>query len=257
MCLLIISWQEFPTSPLIFASNRDEFHQRKTLPLHYWHDASDILAGRDMKAFGTWAGVSRTGRFAALTNIRHPQASRIGTQSRGQLVSEFLDSTVAPETYIKHLQNKAESFGGFNLLVGDKTQLGYVNNLSKECRLLQPGRYGLSNAILDTPWPKLESAKEYLEQWLTQSADKKTIETLAGILNNRMKAPDAQLPDTGVSAEWEKLLSSQFIVSEQYGTRASTGWLVDQHGRLTVKELSFDAKGTQIGSVEQQIQEFW
>ena len=231
MCLIVFGWQVKPETPLVAASNRDEFYARPALPAHHWSDAPMVYAGRDMEAGGTWLGVAEDKenkgyRFAALTNVRAPDQFRSEAPTRGLLVSGFLTGSVMPETYIESLKQKAALYNGFNLLigtVGTRNALVWHSNLGQNHPLngkaLQPGIYGISNALLDTPWPKLLKARRQFSNLLAQDARK---EDYFEMLSDTQLVPDDQLPDTGVSYEWEKLLSAVCIQSKDYGTRVST-----------------------------------
>ncbi len=254
MCLLVISWQINERIPLALAGNRDEFHKRPTEPAHFWKDKPNIFAGRDIEAGGTWAGVSRNGNFAALTNIRNPALISKKPLSRGRLVSDFLETNLEPDSYLQALLPNLTGYSGFNLLVGNQNSLFYLENLTHQMKQLPPGNYGMSNGLLDTPWPKLLNAKDKFEQAISSN---KNPEELAMLLNGRVKADDNQLPDTGVSYDWEKLLSSEFILSEGYGTRAGTGWKLSNDGTLDVCEVSFNSLGETTLIRNQSISEFW
>jgi len=223
MCLIIFAWKVIPGIPLIAAANRDEFYQRPASAAGWWEDQPDIYAGRDLQAGGTWLGVTRGGRFAALTNVRAPTEKRPDAPTRGKLVSDYLSGSLTPEQYIDHIRPDAAQYNGFNLLVGDReTMLWYSNKGDDDPRNGKPlgyGVYGLSNALLDTPWPKVTRAKAQFASLLCQGAPE---ETFFELLNDATRANDCRLPSTGVSLELERVLSSIFICSPDYGTRAST-----------------------------------
>jgi len=223
MCLIIFAWKVIPGMPLIAAANRDEFYQRPASAAAWWEDNPDIYAGRDLQAGGTWLGVTRNGRFAALTNVRAPTEKRPDAPSRGKLVSDFLSGELSPADYIAHIQPNAAQYNGFNLLVGDReTLIWYSNKGDADPRNGQPlgyGVYGVSNALLDTPWPKVTRAKAQFSSLLCQGAPE---ETFFELLSDSTRANDCRLPSTGISLEWERTLSSIFICSPDYGTRVST-----------------------------------
>jgi uncharacterized protein with NRDE domain len=223
MCLIIFAWKVIPGMPLIAAANRDEFYNRPASAAGWWEDHPDIYAGRDLQAGGTWLGVTRHGRFAALTNVRAPTEKRPDAPTRGKLVSDYLAGTFTPEQYVEHIRADAGQYNGFNLVVGDReTLLWYSNKGDEDPRNGKPlgyGVYGLSNALLDTPWPKLTRAKAQFASLLCQGAPE---ETFFELLSDSTRANDCRLPNTGVSQEWERILSSIFICSPEYGTRAST-----------------------------------
>jgi len=223
MCLIIFAWKVIPGMPLIAAANRDEFYQRPASAAGWWEDHPDIYAGRDLQAGGTWLGVTRAGRFAALTNVRAPSEKRPDAPTRGKLVSDYLSGSLTPEQYIEQIRPGAAAYNGFNLLIGDRdTLLWYSNKGDEDPRNGKPlgyGVYGLSNALLDTPWPKVTRAKAQFASLLCQGAPE---ETFFELLSDSTRANDCRLPSTGISLEWERVLSSIFICSPDYGTRAST-----------------------------------
>jgi uncharacterized protein with NRDE domain len=245
MCLIVFAWRPGHALPLIVAANRDEFYARPTQALAAWEDAPGVHAGRDLEAGGTWLGVGPQGRFAALTNIRDP-GQPLGPRSRGELVAGFLQGELGVESYLDHVASRSALYSGFNLLVGDGRQLGYLNGREATPRLLQAGVYGLSNAGLDTPWPKLVKAREGLAG-LLGSADP---QRLLALLADAEPAADSELPETGVGLVTEKLLSSVFIASQNYGTRASTVLIVDDQGKRRLVERSFGPFGGHLGEVE-------
>jgi len=247
MCLIVFAWRPGNALPLIVAANRDEFHERPSLPLDYWSDAPQIAAGRDLQAGGTWMGVTTDGRFAALTNIRAP-GSPVGERSRGELPERFLRGSQSPRNYLEALSGSLGQYSGFNLLVGDLDELWYLNSREETPRRLSTGVYGLSNAALDTPWPKLLRARAALESCMgTPERD-----LLFGIMSDSQAAPDDELPATGIAYESEKLLSSAFISSANYGTRASTLLMRRADGSATVTERRFGPDGA-LGETEMEL----
>jgi len=220
MCLILLAWQTHPSFPLIVAANRDEFYQRRTASADFWPESPQVLAGRDLEAGGTWLGVSRTGRFAALTNYRDPSRHKADAPSRGRLVADFLCGLEPIDAYLDSLQPAA--YNGFNLLLGDARDNGRLvafSNITQERHELVPGIYGLSNATLDTPWPKVGAGKTALADALAALPDETPLQNL---LRDDRIHPDTTLPATGVPLEWERLLSAAFIRSQDYGTRCST-----------------------------------
>lgn len=245
MCLIVFAWRPGHAQPLIVAANRDEFYARPSLPLAQWPEASRVHAGRDLEAGGTWLGVGANGRFAALTNIRDPHTPP-AKKSRGELVARFLTGKASIDDYLSDVVGRSMEYGGFNLLVGNQHELWHYNARASEPVMLQPGVYGLSNAGLDTPWPKLLKARAALEAVLD---DPQPAQLLA-LLNDSQTAPFAELPDTGVGLATETLLSSVFIASPTYGTRASTALIVQADGTRQMVERSFGPYGGHLGEVE-------
>ena len=235
MCLILVAWRVHPEFPLVVAANRDEFFKRPTAPLSFWPDGR-ILAGRDQEAGGTWMGITVDGRFAALTNYRAPEIHRDGMASRGQLVADFLTADESPAIWLNQQSTEAARYNPFNLLVGDRNSLGCFSSTSKEVRWLEPGVYGLSNHLLDTPWPKVEAAKSSLSQALAALPDDRL---LFELLRDDTVHPDDALPRTGVSLEWERLLSAAFVKARGYGTRSSTVLKVSRGGTPSMDEQTW------------------
>jgi uncharacterized protein with NRDE domain len=223
MCLIVFAWQVVPGMPLVAAGNRDEFYERPAASAGWWDDHPQVYAGKDLRAGGTWIGVSREGRFAAITNIRAPSEKRDDAPSRGSLVANYLKGQVSPEEYVEQISRGAHQFNGFNLLVGNRNSLIWYSNRGREDarngKPLAPGIYGLSNELLDSPWPKVVRTKAQFASLLCQGAPE---EAYFEMLADTTRAPDCRLPKTGVSLEWERLLSAVCIESPEYGTRAST-----------------------------------
>ncbi|WP_454254186.1 NRDE family protein [Pseudomonas sp. Marseille-Q8238] len=245
MCLIVFAWRPGHAQPLVLAANRDEFHARATQPLGEWADNPGLYAGRDLQAGGTWLGITVEGRFAALTNIRDPRQPP-GERSRGELPVGFLHSQQSPEQYLREVAGQADTYGGFNLLVGNRDALWFLNAQEGQPRALPSGLHGVSNAGLDTPWPKLQRAKAALAATLDEPRPQHLLELLA----DPTRAADADLPDTGIGLSGERLLSSIFIHSEGYGTRASSVLLVAADGSQRFIERSFDNQGQACGDVE-------
>jgi len=236
MCLILVAWRVHPGYPLVVAANRDEFFVRPTAPTAFWQDAPQVLAGRDLEAGGTWMGVTRNGRFAALTNFRDPAQNLSNAPSRGSLVADFLVGDEAPQTYLERIASRARQCNGYNLLVSDGDTLWWSSNMGGEARPLTPGVYGVSNHLLDTPWPKVGAGKTALAQALDRLPDE---QGLFALLRDDYIHPDEQLPQTGVSLDWERLLSSAFIKSPGYGTRSSTVVCMGQNGWTSFDEQTW------------------
>jgi len=247
MCLIIFAYQSDPRFPLVVAANRDEIFARPTAQAALWTDeesGQQILSGRDKRAGGTWLGITQSGRFAAVTNIRDPSQTKRRARSRGDLTRQFLASDDSPEQYCKQLATSYDQFAGYNLLVGDSNSLFYVNNHEEKVWELEPGVYGLSNGLLNSSWPKVDKGKTRLQALLLQ-AEELTIDALLEMMNDRSQAADSDLPDTGIGIEIERKLSSAFILNpeREYGTLCSTALIVDQWGPTRFGEQNFDSLG--------------
>lgn len=244
MCLLAFAFHCHPDAPLIVTSNRDEFYERPTLPMHWWTD-SQILAGRDQQAGGTWLGLTPNGRFAAVTNFRDLHSnniSQVKPLSRGKLVTDFLSSSDNVHRWADSITARLSDYNGFNLLIYDGVSLLYINNQGGERMILEPGVYALSNHVLDSPWPKVEHAREQLSQAIIdRDINAEALPILIETLSLQKTYAPHLLPNTGVPAEWESLLSSPFIVAEGYGTRATTAIVVTSNGEIDVAEQCFEA----------------
>ncbi|MFZ1827849.1 MAG: NRDE family protein [Candidatus Competibacteraceae bacterium] len=238
MCLILMAYRYYPGYELLVAANRDEFHDRPTAPLAFWDDAPQVLAGRDLQAGGAWMGVTRTGRFAAITNYRDPRRVMAGAPSRGHLISGYLQGEQSACAALEQLPAVADRYNSFNLLLGDETGLYYYSNRAGQPRALPPGLYGLSNHLLDTPWPKLRRGLTMLQNLLERSPDPVSDELLK-ILTDRAMAPDAELPKTGVPLDWERWLSAIFIDVPGYGTRSSTVLRIGNSGNVCMAEVTW------------------
>ncbi|TWC71855.1 NRDE family protein [Herbaspirillum sp. SJZ099] len=249
MCLIIFAWKVIPGMPLILAANRDEFYARPTADAGWWSDYPKVFAGRDLQGGGTWLGTTRDGRFAALTNVRSPSERRADAPTRGLLVSDYLAGDMAPDEYLRHIEPTAQRYNGFNLLVGDRnTMLWYSNRGQDDARNGKPldyGVYGLSNALLDSPWPKVTRAKAQFASLLCQGAPE---ETFFEMLTDATRANDCRLPDTGVGLEKERMLSPIFIRSPDYGTRCSTVLRVPIVGEPLLTEHVVDPMAVQYAA---------
>jgi len=242
MCLLAIAVGAHPSWPLVIAANRDEFYARPTARAGWWVDAPQVFGGRDLEHGGTWLGVTRHGRIAALTNFRDPAAVKRDAPSRGLLVSGFLRGQESPRHYLEGVRGAAGSYNHFNLVVGESGRLWCLESRTGSIRELTAGVHGLSNALLDTPWPKVERLKTALASHLAAAAAPDPA-TLFGYLADCSVAAEAALPHTGIAPDLERALSAAFIRLPQYGTRCSTVIGLDDRGRFDIAERSFDASG--------------
>lgn len=249
MCLLIFAHQPGATYPMVVAANRDEFHARPTAPAQFWQDAPKLLAGRDLEAGGTWMGVTSAGRFAAITNFRDPDRTAPAPRSRGELPSDFLTGAAGCSDYLEDIAARGAQYAGFNLLVGDGTELWYLSNVPAQGplqpRQLEPGIYGLSNAQLDTPWPKVTLGKAALRQLL--ASGNLSHRALAEVVGDTGLAEPAALDAQGLRGEMDQLLSAQFIVTPAYGTRSRTTLWREAGGATNWREQSFNPEGELTG----------
>jgi uncharacterized protein with NRDE domain len=240
MCLIILSWRAHPDFPLILAANRDEFYERPSLPADFWPDYPDILGGRDLKEGGTWFGITRKGRLAALTNYRDPLSVKADAPSRGWLVRDFLTGNDRPGEYLSRLQKESPRYNGFSLILGDDSGLYYFSNRGNGgITPLSPGIHGLSNHLLDTPWPKVRKAKESFRR-VVKTKGRPGSDDLFAVLADSARPEDRDLPDTGIGLEWERILSSIYIASPVYGTRSSTVLMIDRFGRVLFEDRQFN-----------------
>jgi len=242
MCLIVFAYRAHPRYSLVVVANRDEFFQRPSAAAHWWEDNADVYGGRDLERGGTWLGLSASGRLAAVTNYRDGHRNPVGKRSRGALTRDFLTQSLGAENYLQKIQPQAAEYGGFNLLMGDASGLYYMSGETGQYIALSPGVYGLSNASLDTPWPKVVESKQ---------APSLAAESLAAILHDATEAPDDALPDTGISDAWEKKLSARFIRMEGYGTRSTAVLLQQSSGETAFFEQTFEEEGPRHTSTEQ------
>jgi len=247
MCLILLAWRVHPHHRLVLAANRDEFHARASAAAGYWRDCPDLLGGRDLESMGTWLGVTRAGRIAAVTNVRDAGVSPPApAPSRGKLARDFLCSKLPAARYAEDVAAQAAAYRGFNLLFGDHDSLWWLSNRGNGARRLEPGVYGVANDLLDTPWPKVTVGKRALERTLRLGP---SLGGLLALLDDTRVFADAELPDTGVGIERERMLAPLRIVSPQYGTRCSSAVLVDAKGDTQFAERSFDPQGRERASV--------
>ena len=246
MCLVLFAWKVHRDFPLVMAANRDEFHARPTAAAGFWEDRPGILAGRDLEGMGTWLGVTRSARFAAVTNYRDGSPPPAKASSRGLLVSRFLEGGEAPAEFAASVGAEGEAYRGFNLLAGDRDELWWVSNRGGDARTLAPGVYGLSNHLLDTPWPKVTGGKQRLLDALELAP---AVAPLLELLADTTAAPEDELPDTGVAPEQERLLSAARIVSPAYGTRSSSALVIGRDGSVRFAERAYGADGGELDTL--------
>jgi uncharacterized protein with NRDE domain len=240
LCLVVLAWRARADLPLVVAANRDEWRDRPTQPAHWWPDRPGIYAGRDLQAGGTWMGVTRGGRFAAVTNFRDPSDRRTDARSRGEIVGDYLAGDVPPEAFIAGLASRARLYNGFNLIAGDRESLWFFGSREGTARPVPHGVHGLSNHLLDEPWPKVVRARLAMEAAL---ADADPMPRMLAALHDREGAPDAALPNTGVSLDWERRLAPPLIVGADYGTRSTTVVASGADGVVRFEEHTLDAGG--------------
>ncbi len=238
MCLILFAVRPTAELPLVVAANRDEFYARPALPAHYWEDHPQVLAGRDLEASGTWLGVTRQGRFAAVTNFAEPGDD--APLSRGALTADFLTSDVSASAYAHHLDRPR--YRGFNLLLWDGTEMIYTSNKAPT-RALPPGYYGLSNAELGASWPKAVRGKAALQEQVQRGVSSAA---LINLLQSEYIAPDKELPHRGRPIELERRIAPCFIRGDEYGTRASTA-VIFNGANAAFSEQLYGPQGTPNG----------
>ena len=243
MCLVLVAWQTLDDWPLVVAGNRDEFHARPTEPLHWWPDQPDVLAGRDLKAGGTWLALGRNGRFATVTNYRDAVPPKAGRRSRGKLVTDFVEGRSAPIDYVESIDRDA--YSGFNLFVSDGETLAFANNRDGAPRLLDPGIYGLANASLDAPWHKTLVSKARLRELLDGGTVNSSL--LLRMLDDRVLGPADDVSTDGLEFRRAHAMTAPFIVQPDYGTRSSTVVLHSADANVEVAEHRFDPDGSLVG----------
>lgn len=273
MCTIAFSYKQHPEFPLILAANRDEFYARPTRGMHWWEDQKFIFGGRDLKEGGSWMGMNKNGRFATLTNYRVFPLKE-NTPSRGDLVRNFIDGDHSPAQYFEILQQTGADYNGFNLIFGNSNQLYYISNmhsainqgkkipegtlLKQEPELgeLRPGVYALSNALLQSPWPKAELLKESLTEYFNQPEKFFNKTDLFEILQRKSTFPDNQLPNTGIGIDRERPLSALFIEMPGYGTRSS--WYLsvnkDSFAQMGERNYKTDTNNTKLDYQDDQAQ---
>jgi len=248
MCLILFAHKVHAEFPLVLAANRDEAYTRPTAAAAFWEDHPNIYGGRDLEQGGTWLGITRAGKIAAVTNFRDGYTRRDAARSRGELVGNFLRGSQPAAAYVERVNRDAHTYNGFNLIAGDLDELYFVSNRGGSAAHIEPGIHGLSNHLLDTPWPKVENNKRILGELMRHTAQE-LVDGLFAVLADRAVAPDRVLPDTGVGLPRERVLSPAFIISPTYGTRSSTVLLVDNRGEVLFVERSFGPRGKPGNSV--------
>lgn len=239
MCLINFHYNDHPKYKLIVVANRDEEYDRPTEAAHFWENEPNLLAGRDLKQMGTWLGVTKQGRFAALTNYRDPNLP-VAPKSRGDIVKTFLTRNIAPSDYIEELKETRELFGGYNVIISDGGEIYHYNNILNETSKIQAGTHSLSNCSLNTPWPKVKKGKALLKNYVElHQEDDLNIDELFKLVSNRTKASIEELPDTGVGITLERELSPMFIQMPHYGTRSSTVLLISYDNHISFVERTF------------------
>jgi uncharacterized protein with NRDE domain len=248
MCLILFAWRTHPRHALVLAANRDEFHARPSAAAHFWNDEPGLLAGRDLQAGGTWLGVTRGGRFAAVTNYREPQAPERALEfSRGHLVRDYLrDGTAAPGAHAARLLDCGDAYRGYSLLLGGPQELVYVSNRVDAPVAVPPGSHALSNHLLDTDWPKAQYGRSALDDLL--ATDRIDPEALLELLAERSLVSGAEPPGFDLKLAPELITRMLFIRSPEYGTRSSTVLLIDRDGGVTFVERQFNAEGAPTGT---------
>jgi uncharacterized protein with NRDE domain len=242
MCLILFAHKVHPNYPLVLVANRDEAYARPTAPAAFWNDHPHVYGGRDLEQGGTWLGITRGGAIGAVTNYRRGNAPADSTRSRGELVANYLRGNQRPADYLARVRRNAEAYNGFNLILGDVDELRYFSNRGGQMTVVAPGVHGLSNHLLNTPWPKVDRGRRVLAE-LLHAKPQVMIDGLFELLAERTVAPDEDLPETGVGLPRERVLSPAFIISPTYGTRSSTVILVDNHGQVVFIERSFGDRG--------------
>jgi len=241
MCLVLIAVDRHPEYPIVVAMNRDEFYERPTKEAHYWLDQPHILAGRDLEKGGTWLGLHRAGKFALVTNFRDSGPISNASKSRGLLVRDFLSADLSPLDYLHRVRQSHSDYNGFNLIVGESLSVVYYSSQTDRIVRLGPGLYGLSNHLLDTPWPKVKRGKERFQHWL--GAGSLEPDPLLQVMKDPETFSDESLPKTGVGIEMERLLAPIFVQSPRYGTRSTTFFALGSKGNLHFVERSYNAAG--------------
>jgi len=246
MCLITFAYKSHPKYKFILAANRDEFYARPTAVAHWWEDHPNILGGRDLEALGTWMAIHKNGRFAAVTNFRDIKNIKADARSRGELPVNFLLGKERPSVYSRHVHSEGDQYNGFNLITLDE-EITHVSNYDGDAKLLDPGVYGLSNALLETPWPKVIRAKRAFNTLIQQSF---SLEDLIEMMQDTETASDKDLPETGLDYAREKAISAMCIRTPDYGTCCSTAVTIDYAGNVVFLEKSYPVGGRKEGEVK-------
>lgn len=242
MCLILIAYRTHPKYKLVLAANRDEYYDRPTAPAGWWPKDHVVMAGKDLKSNGTWLGITRTGKWAAVTNFRDQADPVENAVSRGHLVRDYLISGKGAPIFMKGLRPKADKFNGFSLILGDSERMWYFSNRENELRVLPAGLYGLGNDLLDSSWPNVARGKAKFSQIIDHNLNL-PIDALFELLGDTEIAKDDELPDTGMGKEVERALSPIFVKTPDYGTRSSTVMLMDNSGTIYFEERTIDPQG--------------
>ena len=238
MCLILIAHQMTEQRPLLVLANRDEFYNRPTAAAQRWEECPELVAGRDLVSGGSWFG-ARGSRWASVTNIREGgQNQGHHHKSRGWLVRDYLLNNLSPADFLTTIEATIDDFAAFNLLLGDGSELWHFSNRENTAKALAPGIYGLSNHLLDTPWPKVVRAKKSFKRLIGNP--NVNYEDAFSLLADTNRTADSELPETGVPLEWERALSAIFISMPEYGTRCSTFLMTKADGRRQFIERRFD-----------------
>lgn len=240
MCLIFLAIDQHPAYKLVIAANRDEFYKRRTAPAHFWEDQPAIVGGRDLEASGTWMAMNRNGRISMVTNYRDPFNINPAAPSRGQLVSDYLIGDTQADHYLKAVAIRGKDYNGFNLITGTPESLHYYSNYKGTVEQVPPGLHGLSNHLLNTPWPKVERGKAKMASLLVNQ--QLVPDQLFDLLRDEDRAADTQLPDTGIGLERERALSSMFIKTTGYGSRCSTVVLIDRDNNVQYVERVYNTE---------------
>ncbi len=241
MCLTIIARNIDNRFPLILLFNRDESYERPVKGLHAWENRENIYAGQDELYGGTWLGINKSGKLGLLTTYRHGVQNNEQLRSRGLLVADYLRNVDMPMQYLDKVSLQYKQYRPFNILCGDLTQLRYYSSVYNEIITLDAGLYGLSNAFLDTPWPKLTRAKFLFNEMLVKRGF--SVEECFKILSDRFQPPDDQLPYTGISFERERCIAPIHVRNLKDGTCSSSVITIDKDKKVKFYEKAYQHSG--------------